>query len=70
MTNDIFSEWTPEELATKERCFCPCHSSPGVYPTTEQRPCSLCQHVNKFGYMPGGIRDGWVQYWRLSEVRA
>lgn len=68
MTRELVSEWTEQELAQQERCFCDCHTYPGVYPTTEQRPCSLCEHVNAFGYMPGISREGWVKYWRLSEV--
>lgn len=37
------------------RCFCPCHSEPGVYPP----PCGVCGHDTREGRMVGGIRDGW-----------
>lgn len=37
------------------RCFCPCHTSPGVYPP----PCSVCGHDTREGRMVGTIRDGW-----------
>lgn len=64
MIKIIASEWTEEELKTKKRCFCDCHTHPGTYPTTVERPCSVCSHVNHFGYMPGS--NGWVQYWLLD----
>lgn len=38
-----------------ERCFCPCHVHPGVYPP----PCGVCGHDTRNGRMVGGYRDGW-----------
>lgn len=64
----FFCEWTEWELKDKELCFCPCHTEPGIYPTTEKDPCHHCQHVNEFGYMPWSIRDGWVEYWRSDKA--
>lgn len=63
----ICSEWTEEELKGKVRCFCPCHTHPGVYPTSAHDPCSLCQHANELGYFPGFATQGWVEYWRLDK---
>lgn len=37
------------------RCFCECHSFPGVYPP----PCGVCGHDTREGHMVGGYRDGW-----------
>lgn len=65
----LFSKWTDEELQQRPRCHCPCHTEPGVYPTTAERPCSVCGHVNAEGYMPGSIRDGWVKYLLIGDHR-
>ena len=59
-------EWTDAELRGKKRCHCDCHAHPGVYPTTDRRPCGVCGHVNAWGYFPGFERDGWVEYWRMK----
>lgn len=37
------------------RCFCPCHTEPGVYPP----PCHVCGHDTREGRLVGTIRDGW-----------
>jgi hypothetical protein len=43
-------------------CFCACHVYPGTYPTSQQRPCSMCGHVNEEGYVSGwNGRNGWVR---------
>jgi len=63
----IASEWTVEELKTKPKCYCACHEYPGIYPTTPERPCRVCGHVNEFGYYPwGSSRFGWVEYWLMK----
>lgn len=64
---DTYSEWTEEELKLQPRCFCECHTHPGTYPTTEERPCRVCRHVNAQGYFPGFPREGWVRYWSLAK---
>jgi len=30
-------------------CTCECHVRPGVYPTSEARPCGVCGHVDAHG---------------------
>jgi hypothetical protein len=43
-------------------CHCACHVYPGIYPTTPQRPCAMCGHVNAEGWTSGwNGRDGWVR---------
>lgn len=60
MTKLICSEWTPEELAMRVKCYCECHQ----YPTTLERPCTACGHVNELGYHPWGPSSfGWVEYY-------
>jgi hypothetical protein len=59
-----FSEWTDTELKEKNKCFCACHTHPGMYPTTENDPCHMCHHVNLYGYFPGSTLNGWIEYWR------
>jgi hypothetical protein len=44
------------------RCFCPCHTHPGVYPP----PCHVCGHDTREGRMIGTIRDGWEPHRPLS----
>lgn len=69
MTEKIyFGEWAEEELLKQKRCFCECHTYPGVYPTAESQPCHVCLHVNEHGYFPGFSSMGWVEYWRSDRV--
>jgi hypothetical protein len=70
MTVFYVSEWSPEELEQMERCFCACHAHPGTYPTTEHRGCSVCGHKNQYGYFPGSVREGWVEYWMMEQPRS
>lgn len=64
-----FSEWTEKELLSKARCRCDCHTYPGVYPTSEDRPCHVCGHVNTWGYFPDSNQNrGWVEYWRSDKA--
>lgn len=67
MTVVYVSEWADWELEGMERCFCDCHTHPGTYPTTRERPCGVCGHVNLYGYFPGTSREGWVEYWQLEQ---
>lgn len=66
MPHSMFAYWTDPELAHQPRCRCACHTYPGVYPTTPERPCSVCGHVNEEGYFPGTEREGWVKFWRAE----
>lgn len=64
----FFSEWTDLELKNLSHCSCACHSEPGVYATNEQNPCSVCGHINEYGYFPGALTEGWVEYWRSDKA--
>ena len=64
----FFSEWTESELCGQPRCHCDCHAHPGTYPTSEEKPCSVCGHVHIQGYFPGYAADGWVEYWRSDKA--
>lgn len=64
MSEIAVSKWDDEELKGRLKCYCDCHQYPGTYPTTIQRPCKVCGHVNELGYHPwGSSRFGWVEYY-------
>lgn len=70
MTDIAVSEWTEQELKGRLKCYCDCHQYPGTYPTTIERPCRFCGHINELGYYPwGSSRFGWVEYYIFDRRR-
>lgn len=46
---------------TDKPCHCPCHTYPGIYPTSKEKPCLICGHVHSEGNMTGSIVDGFIE---------